>query len=68
MAFSKKGADARKAWMKAFVPGELQCGRPHRSAWMTLRFAAGTFLNMDVSEVTYRDFINKEFVLFSIAR
>lgn len=48
MAFDKKGADARKQWIKDFEPG--------------------TFLDMNVDSISYQEFVNKELILFSIAR
>ena len=38
---------------------------PERKEWMK-RFVPGTFLDNDVEEVTYKDFINKELILFSL--
>lgn len=38
---------------------------PERKEWMK-RYVPGTFLDNDVEEVTYKDFINKELILFSL--
>jgi hypothetical protein len=47
MAFNKKRADDRKAWLSRFEPG--------------------TFMNFDVKEIQYGDFVNKELILFSLS-
>jgi DNA topoisomerase-2 len=47
LAFSKKLADARKDWLRAYEPG--------------------TFLDQNVDQVGYSDFINKELILFSLS-
>lgn len=47
LAFSKKKADARKEWLRDFVPGQ--------------------HLDLTTPEISYDDFVNKEFILFSMA-
>jgi DNA topoisomerase-2 len=47
LAFSKHKADARKAWLADFVPGN--------------------HLDLTTPDISYDDFVNKEFILFSMA-
>jgi DNA topoisomerase-2 len=47
LAFSKKKADARKEWLRDFVPGQ--------------------HLDLTTPDISYDDFVNKEFILFSMA-
>jgi DNA topoisomerase II len=47
LAFSKKKVEARKQWLRDFVPG--------------------TYLDHDAEEISYRDFVHRELILFSRA-
>lgn len=48
MAFNKKFADRRKAWLETFDP-------------------VNTFVDHSQDRLRYKDFVNKELILFSVA-
>lgn len=64
LAFSKKKADERKDWLREF---KVSVGVCYRLGDMLIISQPGTFLNHDMDEIPYSDFINRELILFSMA-
>ena len=63
LAFSKKKADERKEWLRQFrvksMLSVVVC------CLMTMQ--PGTYLDHNMDEIPFSDFINKELILFSMA-
>ena len=63
LAFSKKKADERKEWLRQFrvmsMPSVVVC--------YLMAMQPGTYLDHNMDEIPFSDFINKELILFSMA-
>lgn len=66
LAFSKKKADERKEWLRQF---RVSSSPEHHSGSCITHTGQqpGTYLDHNVDEIPYSDFINKELILFSMA-